>query len=63
MLAQAFENSGAAIKNAAMHGALEAASEHSPVKMKHLLSGIQNEYSKQGRNFSAAQKELLEAFL
>ena len=62
MLAQAFEISGAAIKNAAMHGALEAASEHSPVKMKHLLSGIQNEYSKQGRNFSAAQKELLEAF-
>ena len=46
-----------------MHGALEAASEHSPVKMKHLLAGIQNEYSKQGRNFSAAQKELLEAFL
>ena len=63
MLAQAFEISGAAIKNAAMHGALEAASEHSPVKMKHLLAGIQNEYSKQGRNFSAAQKELLEAFL
>ena len=61
MLAQAFEISGAAIKNAAMHGALEAASEHSPVKMKHLLAGIQNEYSKQGRNFSAAQKELLEA--
>lgn len=63
MLAQTFEISGAAIKNAAMHGALEAASEHSPVKMKHLLAGIQNEYSKQGRNFSAAQKELLEAFL
>ena len=62
LLAQAFEISGAAIKNAAMHGALEAASEHSPVKMKHLLAGIQNEYSKQGRNFSAAQKELLEAF-
>ena len=61
MLAQAFEISGAAIKNAAMHGALEAASEHSPVKMKHLLAGIENEYSKQGRNFNAAQKELLEA--
>ncbi len=62
MLAQAFEISGASIKNAAMHGALEAAAEHSPVKMKYLLAGIQNEYSKQGRNFSAAQKELLEAF-
>ena len=63
MLAQAFELSGASIKNAALHGALLAASEGVPVGMKHLLGGIENEYGKQGKNFSTSQRELLEAFL
>lgn len=63
MLAQAFELSGASIKNAALHGALLAASEGVPVRMKHLLGGIENEYGKQGKNFSTSQRELLEAFL
>ncbi len=63
MLAQAFELSGASIKNAALHGALLAASEGVPVGMKHLLGGIENEYGKQGKNFNTSQRELLEAFL
>lgn len=62
MLAQAFELSGASIKNAALHGAMMAAAEGVPVGMKHLLGGIENEYGKQGKNFSNSQRELLEAF-
>lgn len=62
LLAQAFELSGASVKNAALHGALLAKAEESPVKMSHILNGIRNEYGKQGRSFSSSQKELLEAF-
>ena len=62
MLAQAFELSGASIKNAAMHGALLAMAEGTEVRMKHILSGIRNEYGKQGKSFSSSQKELLDAF-
>jgi hypothetical protein len=62
MLAQAFEMSGASIRNAALHGALLARSEGSEVRMKHILDGILNEYSKQGKAFSSSQKELLDAF-
>lgn len=61
-LAQAFELSGASIKNAALHGALLAQSEGCPVGMKHILDGIRNEYGKQGKSFSSSQKELLEAY-
>ena len=63
MLAQAFELSGASIKNAAMHGALLAMAEGSEVRMKHILSGIRNEYGKQGKSFGSSQKELLDAFI
>lgn len=62
MLAQAFELSGASIKNAALHGALLARAEGCDVGMCHILDGIRNEYGKQGKSFSSAQKELLDAF-
>ena len=62
-LAQAFELSGAAIKNAAFHAACRASAQESPVKMCHILEGIGNEYAKQGRSMSAAQKELIEAYI
>lgn len=62
MLAQAFELSGAAIKNAALHGALLAGASGEEVQMKHILDGIRNEYGKQGKSFSSSQKELLDAY-
>ena len=62
MLAQAFELSGASIKNAALHGALLARAQGSEVRMVHILDGIRNEYSKQGKSFSSSQRELLDAF-
>ena len=61
-LAQAFELSGASIKNAALHSALMARAEESEVRMKHILDGIRNEYGKQGKSFSSSQKELLDAY-
>lgn len=62
MLAQAFELSGASIKNAALHGALLAKAEECEVRMFHILDGIRNEYGKQGKSFSSSQKELLDAY-
>lgn len=62
LLARAFELSGASIKNAALHGALLAAAEGTEVQMRHLMGSIRNEYEKQGKNFSASQRELLDAF-
>lgn len=62
MLAQAFELSGASIKNAALHGALMARSEGNEVGMRHILSGIRNEYGKQGRSLNSSQQELMDAF-
>ena len=62
MLAQAFELSGASIKNAALHGALLASAEGSDVRMCHILDGIRNEYGKQGKSFSSTQRELLDAY-
>ena len=61
-LAQAFELSGASIKNAAMHGALFAKAEGCEVGMRHILDGIRNEYGKQGKSFNSNQKELLDAY-
>ena len=63
MLAQAFELSGASIKNAALHGALLANAEGGDVRMCHILDGIRNEYGKQGKSFSSTQKELLDAYV
>lgn len=62
MLAQAFELSGASIKNTAMHGALLARAEGEEVRMRHILDGIRNEYAKQGKSFSSSQKELMDAY-
>ena len=61
-LAQAFELSGASIKNAALHGALYAKAEGCDVGMRHILDGIRNEYGKQGKSFNSTQKELLDAY-
>lgn len=61
-LAQAFELSGASIKNAALHGALYARAEGCDVGMRHILDGIRNEYAKQGKSFGSTQKELLDAY-
>lgn len=60
-LARLFELSGAAIKNAVMHGACCAMAEGGPIEMRHLLSGIRNEYVKQGKNLNEAQMELVNA--
>ena len=43
--------------------ACRASAQESPVKMCHILEGIGNEYAKQGRSMSAAQKELIEAYI
>lgn len=61
-LAQAFELSGAAIKNAAFHGACQARAEGGSIRMRHILDGIRNEYEKQGKSMSTAQKELIHAY-
>jgi len=61
-LAQAFELSGASIKNAAFHAAMMARADGAEVGMAYLLKGIQNEYEKQGRSISSSQRELIEAF-
>lgn len=57
-LAQAFELSGAGIKNAAFHAAGCAKAKDEPIGMQHLLDGILNEFQKTGKSFSAGQKEL-----
>lgn len=62
-LAQAFELSGAAIKNAALHAAYMAMAEEQAVSMKHILTAIMNEYSKVGKNLSKSQMELYKAYL
>ncbi|MFI3213450.1 MAG: ATP-binding protein [Eubacteriales bacterium] len=62
-LSQAFELSGAAIKNAALHGAYMAMSEQNPIGMKHVLEGISNEYSKIGKSLNQGQMELVNAYM
>ncbi len=62
-LSQAFELSGAAIKSAALHGAYLAKGEGVDISMKHILDGIQNEYSKIGKNLSQSQQDVVDAYL
>ena len=61
-LARAFELSGAAIKNASFHGACCAWAEGRGIQMRHLLDGVQNEYTKTGKTFSEEQRQLLETW-
>lgn len=61
-LSQAFELSGAAIKNAALHGAYLAMAEEAPISMKHVLEGISNECSKIGKSLNQGQMELIKAY-
>lgn len=62
ILAGSFELSGAAIKNAALQGAYLAAVEEGPIGMKHVLSGIANEYGKLNKTMKPEQKALLEKY-
>lgn len=62
LLAQGFELSGAAIRNAALQGAYLAAVEDTKIGMKHVLSGIANEYRKLNKSMKPEQKALLEKY-
>ena len=59
VLAENFELSGAAIRNAALQGAYLAAVEQTAISMKHVLGGIANEYRKLNKNMKPEQKALL----
>lgn len=48
-LAEQFELSGAAIKNAVMSAAFLAAEEEAPVSMAHILRAVRKQFSKQGK--------------
>ena len=61
-LAQTFELSGAAIKNAALHGAGCAMAEKKPVGMAHLLDGISNEFQKTGKTLGTEQREMMSTY-
>lgn len=61
-LSQAFELSGAAIKNAALHSAYMAMAEDSPIGMRHILQAVSNEYAKVGKSLSKAQTDLFRAY-
>lgn len=62
VLAENFELSGATIRNAALQGAYQAAVEETAIGMKHILSGIANEYRKLNRNMKPEQKALLQKY-
>ncbi len=50
-LAEQFELSGASIKNIALNAIFKAVSEDSPVTMRHILSAVKNENTKNGKAF------------
>ncbi|MBR2948360.1 MAG: ATP-binding protein [Lachnospiraceae bacterium] len=62
LLADNFELSGAAIRNAAMQSAWMAASGSGCVTMQDVLSGIANEYRKVNRALKPDQKALMELY-
>lgn len=62
VLAENFELSGAAIRNAALQGAYLAAAEGTDICMRHVLGGIANEYRKLNRSMKPEQKALLEKY-
>ncbi|MGN1180552.1 MAG: ATP-binding protein [Suilimivivens sp.] len=62
ILAESFELSGAAIRNAALQGAYLAAVEETDIGMKHVLCGIANEYRKLNKSMKPEQKALLEKY-
>lgn len=62
VLAENFELSGAAIRNAALQGAYLAAVEETGIGMKHVLGGIANEYRKLNKNMKPEQKALLQKY-
>lgn len=62
LLADSFELSGAAIRNAAMQSAWMAAAGTGCVTMQDVLSGIANEYRKINRALKPDQKALMELY-
>lgn len=62
VLAENFELSGAAIRNAALQGAYLAAVEETDIGMRHVLGGIANEYRKLNKNMKPEQKALLQKY-
>lgn len=62
ILAENFELSGATIKNAAFQAAFQAAVEDSDIGMKHILSGIANEYKKLNKSMKPEQRALMEKY-
>lgn len=62
LLAQGFELSGAAIRNAALQGAYLAAVEDTKIGMKHVLSGIANEYRKLNKSMKPELRALLDKY-
>ena len=62
LLADSFELSGAAIRNAAMQSAWMAAAKNTDVKMQDILGGIANEYRKMNRALKPDQKALMELY-
>lgn len=60
ILAENFELSGAAIRNAALQGAYLAAAKGEDIGMCHILSGIANEYRKLNRSMKPEQRGLLD---
>lgn len=62
ILAESFEMSGAAIRNAALQGAYLAAVEDTEIGMKHILCGIANEFRKLNKSMKPEQRALLEKY-
>ena len=62
LLAENFELSGAAIRNAAMQSAWTAAAQTGEVTMQDVLSGIANEYRKMNKALKPDQKALMELY-
>jgi len=62
VLADNFELSGAAIRNAAMQSAWMASAHHEKVMMQDILSGIANEYRKLNKALKPDQKALMDVY-
>lgn len=62
MLAENFELSGAAIRNAAMQSAWNASVESECIRMQDILQAVENEYRKMNKALKPAQKALIELF-
>jgi ATPase family associated with various cellular activities (AAA) len=55
LISETMRLTGASIENAALHAAYAAASQRQPISMRHIVSGIWNELSKEGSGRSLRQ--------